>query len=245
MCVDYDRIAKHYDAHRGPGQPYIETLLSVLEACPGRRVLELGAGTGNSAAALARRTPCEITALDISQGMLRQGVEKQLPARWLRASALHLPFREHSFDFVFATYMLHYIRDLDILMAECARVLERGCAAFVTAPTVFIRNHPMNEYFPSLASVDLARFQPIETVEAALRAAGFSRVAHEQKSRAPEAVNEAYVEKVAAKYVSTFGLLPPGEFETGLARLRAEVAGKRRPGLTVTWETVTIWGWRE
>ncbi len=245
MDVDYDRIAKHYDAHRRAGDLYIDTLLALLGACSGRRVLELGAGTGNSTAAITGRTGCTMTALEISPGMLRQAAAKRIPARWVRASAAQLPFKGGAFDYVFSTYMLHYIGDLAGLMRECARVLEKGCAAFVTAPASFIRDHPMNEYFPSLAGVDLARFQRIEAVEAALRDGGFVRVGHEQRARAPEPVNEAYVEKVASKFVSTYDLLPPGEFEAGLARLRSDVRERRRPGLTVTWETVTIWGWRE
>jgi ubiquinone/menaquinone biosynthesis C-methylase UbiE len=245
MSVDYDCIAERYDAHRRAQAPYIETLLGLLKACPGRRILELGSGTGNSTSAIAAGVPCDITALEISRGMLQQARKKDIPARWVRGSAMQLPFKNASFNFIFGIYMLHYIPDLDVLFRECARVLERGSMAFVTAPHAFIQNHPMNDYFPSFAKVDLARFQPVEIVETVLRNVGCQRVDHARKSRVPEPVDEAYVDKVEGKFLSTFDLLPQEEFSEGLARLRKDVAEHRRPGLTVTWETVTIWGWLE
>ncbi len=245
MNVNYDQIAQGYDQHRRAGGPYMETLCMLLRRGPGRRVLELGAGTGNSAAALQEAVPCTLTALERSSGMLEQALRKGIPGRWVRGSALALPFAPNAFDFVYATYMLQFIQDLDLLMRECWRVLERGYAAFTTAPRSFIANHPINRYFSSFAQADLARFQPIERVEDALRAAGFAQINFEHKKKAPEPLDAAYVRKVEGKFLSTFDLLPPGEYDRGVTALRADVEAGKCLGMHVTWETVTIWGCKE
>jgi len=187
---------------------------------------------------------CAITALEPSRGMLQQAAAKGIPARWVRGAAPDLPFADQSFDFVFATYVLHYIPDLPSLFQECGRVLHQGCGAFVTAPTDFIVKHPMNAYFPSFAKVDLARFQPVEAVAAALRRAGFHGVDSKTVTAPPRPVDCRFVERVAGKFVSTYDLLPPGEFETGLARLRADVKAKGCLDEPMIWEAAIIWGYR-
>jgi len=244
MQVDYDEIAEDYDQHRRGKRPYIDTLAGLLDRCGGRRVLELGAGTGNSTEALHDTLPCEVTALEPSDGMICQARAKGVPARWVRGAGPAFPFADACFDFVFATYVLHHIHDLSGLLDECARVLERGCAAFLTAPASFIVAHPMNAYFPSFAKVDLARFQRIEAVEAGLRSAGFRAVGSAKHVAAPVPVDAAYVARVAGKFISTYALLPPEEFESGLRRLRADVAAKGELDTPVVWEAVMVWGFQ-
>lgn len=244
MALYYDQIAHGYDRHRRGGGPYLDTLAALLETCPGRRALELGAGTGNNTIALYEISRCDIIALEPSRGMLQQAVAKRIPARWVRGAAPDLPFADQSFDFVFATYVLHYVADLTALFQECGRVLQKGCGAFVTAPTDFIARHPMNAYFPSFAKVDLARFLPVEAVAGALRGAGFHSVDSKTVTAPPRPVDTEFVERVAGKFVSTYDLLPPGEFEAGLARLRADVKAKGRLDEPMIWEAAIIWGYR-
>jgi len=244
MRLDYDQIARGYDYHRQGGGPYLDTLVRLLERSPGRRVLELGAGTGNNTGAVHDAVPCHVTALEPSQGMLDKARGKGVPAHWVRGCATDLPFAAHAFDFLFATYVLHHIADLEALLRECVRVLDGGGAAFVTAPLSFIARHPMNDYFPSFAAVDLARFQPIEEILDSMECVGFRHVGAARHQAEPRPLDAAYVQKVAGKFISTFDLLPPGEFEAGLERLRADVAANQCLGKTITWEAVTVWGFQ-
>ncbi len=223
------------------GGRYLDGVAALLESCDGRRVLELGSGTGNNTAALAKRVPCSITALEPSGGMVAQAGEKGVPGRWTRGCATALPFADSSFDFLFAVYVLHHIQDLRVLARECFRVLGEGRAAFVTAPGDFIVRHPMNRYFPSFAKVDLARFQPVEEVEAALHDAGFSAVGTERHEAPPIPIDAAYLEKVAGKFISTYDLIPEEEYTAGLERLRADVGAQGKLEQTLTWEAATVW----
>lgn len=244
MRVDYDKIAPDYDRHRRPGGPYMAQLVRVARDVAARDVLELGCGTGNGTAAFLEQYPCRLTGLDPSPGMLEKAREKVQGVRWLRASATEIPLPSNCVDYVFGVFFLHHVPDTAAVARECARVLRRGAAAFVTASTSFIKMHPLNRYFPSLAPIDLARFRTGEEIESALRCAGFTdtRVGTFRRPE-PQPVDWAYVEKIAGKFISTYELIPEQEFESGLARLKSDVAqaggALRDP---VQWEWTSVVG---
>jgi len=240
---DYDRVAAQYDRHRAGGGPYSARLATLARESRAVRVLEIGAGTGNETAAFLRAHPCALTAVEPSSNMLSYGRAKPLPVRWVRGSAEALPFARRTFDFVYASYVLHHVRDLDALMTECTGVLRRGCAAFVTVSQGAIHRHVMNGYFPSLEAIDCARFQPIPDIEAAMREAGLRDVRSEDSASPPRNVDADYIEKVADQFISTYALLPRAEFADGLARLREDVLQRGR-NLRIVREATLVWGYR-
>ncbi len=240
MKVDYDKLADTYDNHRGAGGPYLAVLLRLAEACRATRVLELGAGTGNNTGPFLRAYPSNLVALEPSQGMLAKARAKGFPAQWIRGSATRIPLADDSVDYVFGCYFLHYMPDLEVLFAECARVLDGGIAAFVTAPTDFIDTHPMNAYFPSFAAVDRARFQTADAIETAFNAVGFRDIALETVSAKPAPVDQDYVERVANQFISTYTLIPEDEFTQGLKRLRADVDRAGQLDTPIIWRALTV-----
>ena len=240
--VDYDKLADNYDKHRRGAGPYLERLVELAGASGAASVLEVGAGTGNNTQAFLEAYPCRLLALEPSRGMVDKGVAKGIPAHWLRASGLHIPITDRAVGFVYGVYILHYIPDLDALFAECARVLDRGAAAFVTASRAFIDSHPMNRYFPSFAKIDRARFQPVDALTEALKRSGFAHVGVERFVADPQPIGPEYVCKVASKFISTYALLPPDEYAEGLRRLEADVAKRGRLDVDVVWESVAVWG---
>ena len=243
MRVDYDQLADRYDRHRRGGGPFLPTLLRLASSCPGNRVLEIGAGTGNNTAAFLGSRPCWLVGLDASQGMLDQARRKGLATRWLRARADAIPLAHRSVDFIFAVCVLHHIPDLVGLFRECRRILAPGgCAAFVTSPHEFIERHPMNRYFPSFAAVDKCRFQDVPEVVAALRAAGFAETGVERDVGDAHPIDMAYYEKVAGRFISTYDLIPETEFEAGLARFREDLADRGALEVSMAWECATVWG---
>jgi SAM-dependent methyltransferase len=240
--VDYDQIASSYDEHRRGGGPYLDTLVSLAGASTAKRVLELGSGTGNNSAAFSHAYPCALVGLEPSLGMLSKAKEKQIAAQWVHGSATEIPLKDASVEFIFACYVLHHIEDIDTLMRECARVLGAGAAAFVTCSHDFIERHPVNEYFPSFAAIDTSRFQPLEEIVESMRSAGFKDIHQESVAAAPVHIDHAYVERIASQFISTYALLPPDEFRTGLERMRHDVAAKGRLDVDMVWECAIVWG---
>ena len=245
MRVDYDKLAPSYDNHRGGGGPYLDLLVDLARTARARRVLELGAGTGNNTVAFHEAYPCDLIALELSQGMIAQAARKPLPARCIRGDAAAIPLADDSVDFVFGCYFLHYIRDLRRAFAECARVLRPGAAAaFITASHDFIERHPMNRYFPSFARIDKARFQPTDALLDALRDAGFHDVAARTLIADPKPIDRVYAGRIANKFISTYTLIPDDEFKAGLARLGKDLKPTGQLGEMITWEALAVWGRR-
>jgi len=243
MRVDYDKIAPEYDKHRRLGGPYMPQLVELAREVGAGDVLELGCGTANSTGAFLDAYPCRLIAVDPSEGMLGKARAKGLQGvEWVRGSATHIPLSGGSVQFVFGVFFIHHVGDVAGVARECARVLGRGAVAFVTASTEFIKTHPMNRYFPSLARIDLARFRTGAEIEAALREAGFGRTRVGSYKAQPQPIDEAYVRKVAGKFISTYELIPAEEFESGLERLKANVARKGQLEECVQWEWTLVAG---
>jgi ubiquinone/menaquinone biosynthesis C-methylase UbiE len=95
----------------------------------GKRVLEIGMGTGNLQIDLAR-AGFEAWGIDLSHQMLRQAGLKARrlslpPFRACRARAQSLPFPGASFDSLVSTFPSEYIAE-DEALVELARVLKPG-----------------------------------------------------------------------------------------------------------------------
>jgi SAM-dependent methyltransferase len=107
-------------------QRHVAAYGRVAEVLPrGGRVLDVGAGTGHSAALLA---PRESVAVDIDPAALASQ-HRQTVVADMRA----LPFSDASFSSVVAVQSIEHVPDPERAVAEIARVLEpRGVAAIVT-----------------------------------------------------------------------------------------------------------------
>ena len=106
----------------------------------GRRVLEVGAGSGRDALALAR-AGAAVAVLDYSPASLelvqRQARDQGVSVLLVRADALAMPFREGAFDVVFHQGLLEHFRDPRPLLAENARVTARAGRLIVDVPQTF------------------------------------------------------------------------------------------------------------
>jgi ubiquinone/menaquinone biosynthesis C-methylase UbiE len=103
----------------------------LLNASPGRRILEVGCGLGDDAAALAKRVAPggSVVAIDGSQAMIDAARERHRDVAGLSfdvADAAHLPFDDASFDACRIDRVLQHIDDPARAIAEMVRVLRRG-----------------------------------------------------------------------------------------------------------------------
>jgi cytosine/adenosine deaminase-related metal-dependent hydrolase/ubiquinone/menaquinone biosynthesis C-methylase UbiE len=121
----FDRWAPVYDAQANP-------LLSLemrkatpfLPVINRADVLDVGCGTGRWLTQLEALYPVSITGVDSSPAMLERAREKVRSSTNLhQADGSRLPVKDHSCDFVVASFLLGYIQDLRGFARECARVL--------------------------------------------------------------------------------------------------------------------------
>ena len=106
----------------------------------GKRVLEVGAGSGRDSVALSRDGAMAIV-LDYSPASLRlvreQARAQGLTIHLVHADALAMPFRDGSVDIVFHQGLLEHFRDPRPLLAENARITRSGGRVVVDVPQTF------------------------------------------------------------------------------------------------------------
>ncbi|HXN51780.1 MAG TPA: bifunctional demethylmenaquinone methyltransferase/2-methoxy-6-polyprenyl-1,4-benzoquinol methylase UbiE [Candidatus Acidoferrum sp.] len=128
LSLDMDRVWRARTARR---------LWPILERRDAR-VLDLCCGTGDLAFALARQGPAQVTGADFSHAMLVRANTKSkahvrgpkreagVPAAFLEADALRLPFAEASFDLVTAAFGFRNLANYEHGLKEIRRVLKCG-----------------------------------------------------------------------------------------------------------------------
>jgi demethylmenaquinone methyltransferase/2-methoxy-6-polyprenyl-1,4-benzoquinol methylase len=100
-------------------------LVSIADVRKGERALDLAAGTGDIAFAVAARGARTI-ALDLTHRMLQLASEKSHAASFITGDMASLPFRAESFELVTTGYGLRNVPDLNAAIDEIARVLKPG-----------------------------------------------------------------------------------------------------------------------
>jgi ubiquinone/menaquinone biosynthesis C-methylase UbiE len=106
-----------------------EAIFALLPQVEGRRVLDVGCGTGNISLPLAHRG-AQVVGLDASVPMLARARDKagrqDLSITWVTGVAGQLPFDDESFDGVVCILALDFMADRPKAVQEMVRVLRPG-----------------------------------------------------------------------------------------------------------------------
>ena len=223
---DFALVAARYDELRPADAHWwerLEFLVRVGELA-GRRVLDVGCGTGTLATALAERHGCRVWGVDPSPEMLAVARTKDPREVGLKAGRAEvLPFRDGWFERVTTSLVIHLV-DRPRAFAEARRVLAAG-GRFVVATfhRDHIRGYYLNEFFPSIPRIDLARFPEASELEAELRAAGFTAVRAARLTQPGSMAREETLRRIRGRHISTLQLLDQPEYVAGLARAEREL----------------------
>ena len=107
--------------------PSLEKLLALARPNVGDVCLDLGTGTGHTAAALAEHA-AQVIGLDVSTGMLRAArkLYQRPNLEFIQAPAQETGLPNASFDIITARHTLHHHPDPAATLAEAARLLKPG-----------------------------------------------------------------------------------------------------------------------
>lgn len=122
----YNEFATHYEDHRHHGyHRWLDerSVALVREQARGRRVLEVGCGTGLILREIAP-VAAEAVGLDLSPGMLEVARQRQLSV--VEGSADELPFGDANFDLVYSFKVLAHVPSIGQALSEMVRVTRPG-----------------------------------------------------------------------------------------------------------------------
>ena len=201
------------------------TIARHLAPRPGMRVLDLGAGTGTWAAALASWYAINVVAVEPSAAMRAR-------SRWpgmLAGHATALPLAPATMDGAWLSTVIHHLPDLPAAARELHRVLRPGAPVLIRSAFPG-RHHGIGlfRYWPeAIAALDT--FPSVTSVRTAFAAAGFSYVTL-QPVRQVTAPSLAAIAATTQREAHTpLMLISDDAYQAGLARLRAAAATQPGP----------------
>lgn len=224
--IDFARIAQRYDELRDTGPLWDELVdLVVREAdLKGRRVLDVGCGTGRWAAVLAERYGCKVWGVDRSPEMIEVARARVPEGVGLRvAPAEDLGFKEGWFERVVMSLVLQLV-DRPKAFGEIRRVLEPlGAFALVTFDYAHFEGYILNRFFPSFEARDKGRFPSAAELEQELLEAGFASVRLIRLTQREPVSRETLLKRIRGRHISTFQLIDEDEYRAGLERAEREL----------------------
>lgn len=154
----FDSVAPNYDLMNDAMSLGIHRLwkrhaISVCQIHPGHHVLDLAAGTGDLAIAIAPKVTSKgrVTLCDINNNMLLQAQSRLIDHGLVgnidivQANAEALPFEDNTFDRIIMGFGLRNVTNKDNALASLYRVLKPGGRLIVLE-----FSHPTNKCFSSV-----------------------------------------------------------------------------------------------
>ena len=245
VLPDYSRQAEHYDDTRSASPSVLAPLREALSGAPGRRLADIGGGTGNYALPLLQ-DGWEPVVVDRSPAMLARAAAKGLAT--VHARAERLPFADEAFDAAIMISMLHHVEDRRTALAEARRILRAdGRLVLMGFTGEDAADLWILDYFPSSRPWMEATHPPRAAILEELPGAQTSVFQFHDMDDASLAALSAHPERLVeaaergrTSYFERMQRDHPDELRTGLARLREDIAAGRAPRRAGT-ATVLSW----
>jgi SAM-dependent methyltransferase len=199
-------------------------LIAACSPAPVPDVLDVGAGTGMFAMALARwivvRT---VVAVEVSPAMLAHSVRHE-KVRYVAADAAALPLAGARFDLALLSRVIHHLPDRRRAGVELKRVLRPGGAVLVRTTVRERLDSIVYEYWPELRALDTRRFPSEAEIISDFTAAGLRATGVLSFRQPVQRSLQAWRDAMQHRPQSKFGQLGRSQWRSGLERLDGAIA---------------------
>ena len=234
LLRDYSNQARTYDDTRGASPSVLGPLEEALEGAPGRRLVDIGGGTGNYSRALRDKGWVPLV-VDREPAMLARAAAKGLET--LRADAQRLPLPDECADAAMLVSMLHHVEDPAAAIAEARRILRpKGRLVVMGWSYEDLSGAWMADYWPSTRAWTARSHPTLDQLLALMPGARRIEVAYRDLEDGSLAALSAHPEKMVDpqwhRQTSYFERLQrdhPEELEAGLQRLRQDLEAGTAP----------------
>jgi ubiquinone/menaquinone biosynthesis C-methylase UbiE len=234
LFLDYDQIAPEYN-QRYPSQRPTQrglALLALAKQVNAKSILEVGCGTGFWLN-LLYQVSNGLHGLDYSAGMIEQAQKQPAPLKLTRGTALHLPYRDHSFELVYCVDAIHHFVDWHAFITEAFRVLKpKGALAVIGFdPYEGLTSWYIYNYFDGIYENDIRRYPSGKDVLNWMRTEGFENVSSETAEHIlNEYVDEAVLQDPFLKHNSTsqLALLSLDTYQASIQNIKSAIAEARQ-----------------
>jgi SAM-dependent methyltransferase len=223
---DFGRRAATYDELRPADENWWEVYEALVREgdLNGRRVLDVGCGTGRFAAALSERA--KVWGIDESPQMLEVARERAPDVRFKVASAYSLPFKDGWFERATMWLVIHLL-DRPRALREIRRVLGAGGRiAVATFDPSYFGLFWFRDYFPSMEEIDRVRFPTRDDFHAELTAASFDAPSFTRISQEATVAREVALERIRGRHIATFDLISDEEWRSGVERAERDLPAR-------------------
>lgn len=238
--LDYDHLATEYARHRRTYPGLVEHLVGRSGVGADSTVLEIGCGTANHLAGIARATGARCLGVDPSAEMLRQAAThpEELDLRQGTAEEFDVP--AGSVDLIMSVDVIHYVRRPRLFFDRAFAALRPGGLIVTVTDSDWIIRHrrPLAHYFPATVAAEATRYHQVPALAGDLALVGFGELS--------ERVIESDYELTDAsrfrdKSYSCLHLISDDEFAAGIATLEADLA---RGPIRANLRSLALWGRR-
>jgi ubiquinone/menaquinone biosynthesis C-methylase UbiE len=196
-------------------------------------VLDIGAGTGVFAAALAEfwKDARPVVGVDRSFAMTSEArrLRRNRRVEYLLGDAAALPIRDVTVDLVLLSRVIHHFPDRVRVARELARVTRAGSRVVIRTTVSERLDSSVYQYWPELLESDRRRFPSEDEITAEFVRAGFDLFAATSFSQPVAKDLGAYRDRMRERPQSKFAFITDEQFRDGLGRMDEDIPRSRTP----------------
>ncbi|MBI2252685.1 MAG: class I SAM-dependent methyltransferase [Armatimonadetes bacterium] len=137
---EYNKNFKEWLNKKGLSHSHLEkpAMYSKLGNIKGKKILSLGCGAGEECAYIKSLGAKEVAGIDISKKLIAEAKKNFLNIEFYVMDMEKLKFAKSSFDLVYSSLVLHYVKDWTKVLIEIRKVLKKnGIFLFSTHNPVY------------------------------------------------------------------------------------------------------------